>query len=50
VTNTGMAVSGVMSDNSTFSGVMVNRIGAGYSVLDGWGFINAEAAVNAPLP
>jgi len=50
VTTNGMRVSGVMSDNSTFTGFMVNRIGAGYSNVDGYGFINAQAAVSAPLP
>jgi len=32
-----------------FQGTLVNRIGQGYSPLDGYGFINAEAAVNAVL-
>ncbi len=32
-----------------FQGEFVNRIGQGYSPLDGYGFINAEAAVNAAL-
>jgi len=49
VTNNGMSFSGTMSDASTFSGTIKNRIGAGYSVLDGYGFINAEAAVSLPL-
>ncbi len=49
VTNNGMAYSGTLADGSTFSGVMTNRIGAGYSNLDGFGFINAEAAVSLPL-
>jgi hypothetical protein len=35
---------------SAFSGMMTNRIGAGYSFLDGFGFINAQAAVNQPIP
>ena len=50
VTTAGMVVSGVMSDDSTFSFTMQNRIGAGWTNLDGYGFINAEAAVNASLP
>lgn len=33
-----------------FSGRLTNRIGRGYSVLDGFGHINAEAAVTAPIP
>lgn len=44
----GMTFSGTTS-NGPFSGVFRNRIGSGYSVLDGYGFINAEAAVNEPL-
>lgn len=43
-----MIFSGTTS-GGTFSGVFRNRIGSGYSVLDGYGFINAEAAVNEPL-
>jgi hypothetical protein len=27
-----------------------NRIGAGWTFLDGFGFINAESAVSQPLP
>ena len=46
----GMPFSGTLADGSTFSGTMANRIGAGYSVLDGFGFINLQAAVAAPLP
>jgi Dockerin type I domain len=46
----GMKFSGTISDGSTFSGFMVNQIGNGYSPLDGYGFINAEAAVKAALP
>ncbi|MEO7166699.1 MAG: S8 family serine peptidase [Chthoniobacterales bacterium] len=44
----GMTFSGTTS-NGPFSGIFRNRIGAGYSVLDGYGFINAEAAVAEPL-
>ncbi len=46
----GMTFSGTLTDGSTFSGNMKNNIGAGYSVLDGFGFINAQAAVAAPAP
>ncbi len=46
----GMRFSGTLSDGATFSGVIRNRIGAGFSQLDGFGFVNAEAAVSAPLP
>ncbi len=44
----GMTFSG-MTSNGAFSGLFRNKIGEGYSVLDGFGFINAEAAVNEPL-
>ncbi len=44
----GMTFSGTTS-SGYFSGIFVNRIGEGYSVLDGYGFINAQAAVGAPL-
>jgi hypothetical protein len=46
----GMRFSGTLADGATFDGRMRNRIGAGFSQLDGFGFVNAEAAVNAPLP
>ena len=46
----GMKFSGTMDDNSTFTARMVNQIGHGYTPLDGYGLINAEAAVGAPLP
>ena len=45
-----MRFSGTLADGSTFDGRIRNRLGAGFSQLDGFGFINAEAAVNAPLP
>jgi hypothetical protein len=49
----GMTFSGTVTDGGktySFSGRLTNRIGHGYSVLDGFGFINAEAAVAAPVP
>ncbi len=46
----GMKFSGTVSDGSTFIGTMTNQIGHGYTPIDGYGFINAEAAVNAALP
>lgn len=46
----GMTFTGTLADGSTFSGVLSNRIGSGYSFLDGFGFINAQSAVNQPLP
>jgi hypothetical protein len=33
-----------------FNGRLTNRIGHGYSALDGFGHINAEAAATAPVP
>jgi hypothetical protein len=46
----GIRFSGTLADGATFDGRMRNRLGAGFSQLDGFGFVNAEAAVNAPLP
>ena len=46
VTTNGMTFSGTTADGGTFSGVIKNNIGSGYSPLDGFGFINAQAAVN----
>jgi hypothetical protein len=38
---------GTYEDGTPFSGRFFNLIGRGYSQLDGYGFINAEAAVKA---
>jgi hypothetical protein len=46
----GVTFTGTLADGSTFSGTLVNRIGAGWSPLDGFGFVNAQSAVNQPLP
>lgn len=46
----GMKFSGTMADGSTFTGRILNQLGHGYTPLDGYGFINAEAAVGTPLP
>jgi hypothetical protein len=49
----GMTFSGTVSDGTTdypFSGRLTNKIGHGYSPLDGFGFINAQAAVTGVLP
>jgi CARDB/Subtilase family len=46
----GMFFSGIITDGGVdypFSGRIANKIGTGYSPLDGYGFINAEAAVAA---
>ncbi|MEP6705423.1 MAG: S8 family serine peptidase, partial [Acidobacteriota bacterium] len=45
----GMTFKGTLGDGTTFSGTIRNNIGRGYSVLDGFGFINAEKAVSLPL-
>lgn len=45
----GATLTGTMSDGSSFSTTFVNKIGKGYSTLDGYGFINAELAVSLPL-
>ena len=47
VTPSGMAFSGTTADGGTFSGTLQNRIGFGYSPVDGYGLIDAEAAVSA---
>ncbi len=46
----GMTFSGTTSGGGTFSGTINNHVGAGYSKVDGFGFLNAEVAVRAPLP
>jgi hypothetical protein len=49
----GMTFSGTVTDGGQtypFTGRLTNRIGRGYSALDGFGHINAEAAVVAPVP
>jgi hypothetical protein len=48
----GMSFSGTIKDGAVtypFSGRLTNRIGHGYSPLDGYGFINVQAAVAAPV-
>jgi subtilisin family serine protease len=40
---------GVFDDGTTFAGTFTNRIGVGWTPLDGYGFINAQEAVKAPL-
>jgi hypothetical protein len=46
---TGMTFSGTTADGGTFTGKIKNNVGSGYSLLDGFGFINAQAAVNATV-
>ena len=40
---------GQFEDGTEFAGRFRNEIGTGYSPLDGYGFINAERAVNSVL-
>ena len=44
----GMTFSGTTS-GGTFTGSINNKLGAGYSKTDGYGFINAQSAVTLPL-
>lgn len=44
VINDGMIFSGTTTGGGTFNGVIRNNIGKGYSVLDGYGFIDASLA------
>jgi hypothetical protein len=46
----GASIDGTFQDGSRFSARFHNIIGRGYSPLDGWGFINAQAAVLRALP
>lgn len=46
----GITFTGTLADGSTFSGTLANRIGAGWTFLDGFGFVNAQTAVGLPLP
>jgi hypothetical protein len=46
----GVTYVGSLADGSTFNGTLTNRLGTGWSRLDGWGFINALSAINQPLP
>lgn len=45
-----MTFNGTISTGATFSGVMRKLIDAGYSKTDGYGFMNARAAVRTRLP
>ncbi len=49
VVTDGMSFSGTTTGGGTFSGTIKNRIGAGYSPVDGYGFIDATKAVTLPL-
>jgi hypothetical protein len=43
----GATASVTLANGTTLQGIFVNQIGDGYSALDGFGFINAQAAVQA---
>lgn len=47
VVTDGMTFSGTTTGGGTFSGVIRNNIGKGYSVWDGYGFIDASAATGS---
>jgi hypothetical protein len=47
VVTDGMTFSGTTTGGGTFSGVIRNNIGKGYSVLDGYGFIDASLAAGS---
>jgi hypothetical protein len=49
----GMIFSGIITDGGTdypFTGRLTNKIGKGYTPLDGYGFVNAQAAATGVLP
>jgi hypothetical protein len=45
----GMTFSGTTSGGGTFTGTINNKVGAGFTKQDGYGFINAQSAVTLPL-
>ena len=46
----GVTVTVTMTGGGTFTGTFVNTLGAGYSPLSGYGFLNAELAVGQSVP
>ncbi len=50
VVQDGMKFSGTITGGGVFEGNIRNRIGSGYTPVDGYGVINIESAVNQPLP
>ncbi|MDQ6655258.1 MAG: S8 family serine peptidase [Verrucomicrobiota bacterium] len=49
VVQAGMRFRATLTDGSTFEGTLQNRIGSGYTPVDGYGVINAESAVTLPI-
>ncbi len=45
----GASFFGKFEDGTVYRGEFVNLIGRGYGPVDGYGFINAEAAVKSAL-
>ena len=45
----GATFTGAFDDGTPFSGTFTNQIGLGWTPVDGYGFINAQEAVSAPL-
>lgn len=48
-TGVGMTFSGTTADGGTFAGTINNRIGSGWSKTDGYGFVNAQAAISSQV-
>ena len=46
----GMTFTGTLADGIDVQRTVANQIGAGYTFLDGFGFINAQSAVAQPIP
>ena len=49
----GLVFSGIVTDGGVdypFTGRLANKIGHGYSPLDGYGFVNAQAATTGAIP
>ena len=46
----GLTFVATLADGSTVTGTFVNRLGAGFSPVDGFGVVNAQAAVARVLP
>jgi Subtilase family len=49
VVGPGMSYRAVTSTGRVLTGTLRNRVGAGWTAVDGFGYINAQAAVGSPL-